>query len=148
MQHVMIVQLQNERDLPGKPAGAGFEEAQGSRIGIASGVDCQLKMVRRIVAGRVGREAPGGPMFKALIHRQDDQFPGPRQFSAPEQPRDISFGSGIVAGVATQNFLYMVSHVAPLGIRETLLVKRVKNVSHTNFLRFHVQRFTINVCFE
>jgi hypothetical protein len=60
-------------------------------------------------------------VLESLVDRQNHQFSGPRQFSASQQPGDVRLGSSIIAGVVTQNFLNMISHVAPPGFvkRET-----------------------------
>ena len=71
----MVVQLQDQRYLPGKVRGAGLQESQRRCVGIAARVNRQLKVKVRIVSGGVGRKAARRPMLKALIHRQDYHAP-------------------------------------------------------------------------
>ena len=84
MQDVVVVQLQNQGNLSGELACTSFQKPERRRIGIATGVNCQLEMIQRIVAGRVRREAPRRAMLEALIDRQDDQLSGTGQFSASQ----------------------------------------------------------------
>src|SRR5690349_8669383 len=97
----MIIELENERDSSGKMTGARLNESKRRGVRIAAGVDRQLKVVVRIIAGRIGRETPRRPMLESLIHRQYDQLASSRQFPGIEQPSDVRFGARIVAFIPT-----------------------------------------------
>ena len=63
----MIVQLQNQGYLSGIVAGTGLQKPQRRRISVAAGIDGQLEMIERIIAGRVGRKTPRRSMFESLV---------------------------------------------------------------------------------
>lgn len=79
MEHIMIVELQNKGNLPCKLSSSCFQEPQGCRIGIATGIKSQLKVIVRMIAWRIGGKAPCRPMLEALINRQNHQFASARQ---------------------------------------------------------------------
>ena len=83
MQNIVIVQLQNQRNPAGKFGSAGLEKSQRCRVGIATGVDGQLKMIQGIVSPWVGGKAPGRTMFESLIDRKNDQLTSPRKLAGP-----------------------------------------------------------------
>ena len=110
MQHIVVVELENERHPVEEGIGSGFEKAQRRGIGVAAGVDGQLKMVVRVVAGGVWRKAAGRPVLKALVNRQDDQLAAAAEATVIEQAGDIRPRTGIVAIIPTQNFLDAFCH--------------------------------------
>ncbi len=77
VQYVMVVQLEDQRNLAGKVAGAGLQKSQRRGIGITSGVDAELEMIVGVIPGRVRREAAGRPMLESLIDRQNHELAGP-----------------------------------------------------------------------
>jgi hypothetical protein len=113
MQDIVIVQLQNQWNPAGKVSGAGFEKSQRSRVGIAAGIDRQLKMIEGAVSSRVGGETPGRTMLESLVHRKNDQLTSPCQFPMEQQTGDIRSRSHIVATVPAENLLYPISHISP-----------------------------------
>ena len=56
-ERVGVVELEDQRDVAGELGGARLEEAERRRVGVAAGVDRELEVVARVVAGRVRREA-------------------------------------------------------------------------------------------
>ena len=75
----MVVQLENQGNPSCKLRRPGLKKSERRGVGIASGIDRQLKMIVRIIARRVWRKTSRRAMLKPLIHRQNDQFPGPSQ---------------------------------------------------------------------
>ena len=76
VQGFVVVALQNQRQATRIFGGSGFEEAQGSGIGVAAGVDGKLEMIPGIVPGGIGGEAPGRTMLETLVHGQNNHFSG------------------------------------------------------------------------
>ena len=68
---VVVVDLQDQRDLAGELGRAGLDEAERRGVGVAAGVDGELEVVARVVAGGVGREAARRAVLEALVDRQD-----------------------------------------------------------------------------
>ena len=104
-QRVGAVHFQDRRNLPGKGIRPGLQHAQGGRIGVQAGVDGKLKMVVRIIAGRVGRIGARRAMFKALIHRQNDHLAGAAQTPLHKHPAQVGFDAGRFALVMGQDLL-------------------------------------------
>ncbi|MCG3775300.1 MAG: hypothetical protein JW395_2132 [Nitrospira sp.] len=113
MQDIVIVQLQNQRNPAGEFSGAGFEKSQRSRVGIAAGIDRQLKMIEGTVSSGIGGKTPGRTMLESLVHGKDDQLTSPCQLPMEQQTGDVRFCSRIVAAVPAENLLYPISHVSP-----------------------------------
>ena len=101
VQHVMIVELQDERDFTGEVARARFQETQRRRVGVAAGLDREFEVVARIVARRIRREAAGRAMLEALIHRQDHHLAGAAELAVIQHPGQIAQRAWIIAAVAT-----------------------------------------------
>ena len=76
MQHVVVVELENEGNPIEEGIGSRFEKAQRGSIGITAGVNGKLEVVVGVVTRRIRRKAPGRPVLKALVNRQDDQLAG------------------------------------------------------------------------
>ena len=108
----MAVQLENQGNLAGEFSCACLKKPQWSRVGIATCIDRQLKMIGGIVPPCVGGKAPSRTMLEPLVHRKDNQLPSPCQLSVAQQTGDIGSSSHIVAAVPTQNFLYPISHIS------------------------------------
>ena len=58
-----------------------FELAERCGIGVEAGIDRKLRKIVWIIGRRIGREAAGGSMFPALIHRQDHHLAGAGKFA-------------------------------------------------------------------
>ena len=86
--------------------GAGLQEAQRSRVGVASGINGQFKVVEGIIPGRIRGKAAGRTMFKTLIHRQDQKFTGSRQSTAHQQPGQIRPDARRVTLIIPEDLLY------------------------------------------
>src|SRR5437870_170448 len=84
---VGVVELQDERDLARELGGAGLEEAERSRVGVAARRERQLEVIARVVARGVGREGARGAVLEALVDGQDDEPAGPRQAPVVHQDR-------------------------------------------------------------
>ena len=127
MQHIVIVELQDQRNPAREVTGPGFEKAQRRGVGVTPGVHGQLEMIERIVAGRVGCKTSCRPMFESLINRQDHQFTGSCQFSMTEQAGQIGSRTCVVASVPAQDFSDAIVHSQPLVFvtRESLFAKGV-----------------------
>ena len=110
VQHIMVVQLQDQRYLPGKVRRAGLQESQRRCVGIAARVNRQLKVKVRIVSGGVGRKAARRPMLKALIHRQDHHAPAAAEAPVVQHARQVGLRAGVVAAIPAQNFRNACCH--------------------------------------
>lgn len=113
VQHIVVVQLEDQRNPAGKVAGAGLDEPQRRRIRVAAGIDRQLEMVMRVIASRVRRKASCRAMLESLIDRQNDQLACPRQFSGIQQPGNVRLRARVVALVPAHNFLDPIAHNQP-----------------------------------
>ena len=69
MQHIMVVEFEDEGNLPRKLIDPSFQKPQWGSIGITSGINRELKVIVRILAGWVRRKTPRRPMLESLIHR-------------------------------------------------------------------------------
>ncbi len=110
MQHIMIIELENKGNLPCKLTGPCFQKPERRRIGIATGINGELKVIVRVVPGRIRCKTSSRTMLKPLIDRENDQLPGPRQFTGTQHTGDIRLRPGIVTTVPTENFLNPISH--------------------------------------
>ena len=104
LQHVVIVDFEDERNVAGKFAGGGFEGAKGRGIGVAAGGDGQFNMIARIVAGRIDGEAAGRAVLEPLVHRQDDHPPGAFEGAVIQKTGEVRQRARVVAAVPTQYF--------------------------------------------
>ena len=110
VQHVVVVEFQNQRHAVQKTVGARFQEAERRGVRVAARVDGELEVIVWIVAGRVRSEAARRAVLEPLIDRQDDQLAGPGQPPVIEQPREIRARPRIVALVPAQDFLDPFRH--------------------------------------
>ncbi len=100
-QRVAVVELEDERDLPRVVRGTGLHEAEGRRVGVAPGVDGELKMIERIVSGRVHGERPNRAMLEPLVDRKYDELSrsGERpRIQQADQLRSRTRGLGPIPG--------------------------------------------------
>ena len=95
---------------PAKVSAPASSIAKRGRIGGKPGIDGELEMVMRVIGGRVRRERPGRAMFKALIHRKDDEFAGAAEFTLHKNAREVAFGAGIVAFIVREDFFNPLSN--------------------------------------
>ena len=90
--------------------GAGLQEAEGSRVGVAARVDRQLEVIIGIVGWRVGGEAADRPVLEALIDREDHELPGARQRPGVHELIEVAHDARIVGAVPTQDLLDAIAH--------------------------------------
>ena len=110
----MIVELQDQRDLPRELGRPGFEEPERGRVGAAAGLDRQLEVIERVVARGVRGKAPRRAMLEALIHRQDHQPPGASERPRVQHTRQVRARTRVIAPVPAQDFLHPLRHRARL----------------------------------
>ena len=89
MQHIVVVCLQNQWQLPGEFGCARFQKAERRRIGIASGLQSEIEMVARIVGRRIGFKAASRTMFESLVDRKDDELAGAGECAVIQQPGEV-----------------------------------------------------------
>ena len=99
------IDLEDRRNLAGELISARFEHAERRRVSGEAGVDRELVMIVRIISGRIDREAAGGAVFEALIHRQDDDLTRAAQTAMRHDARDIGLRAGIITLIIRQDFL-------------------------------------------
>ena len=104
-QAVGVVELEDQRDLPGKGAGAGLDKAERRGIGDEPGLDRQLEVVMRVVGRRVRREAARRAVLEALVDRQDHQLAGAAELAVHQDAGEVRLGAGIVAFVIGEDLL-------------------------------------------
>src|SRR5207245_2052733 len=123
---IMVVELQDQRDLARELRRARLQEPERRSVGVAAGLDRQLKVVPGIVARRIDREAPGRAVFEALVHRQNQAFAGPLQRAVVQNARQVRLHAGVIRSVPTQDFSDAVRHIATSlnVIRYSLFVNR------------------------
>src|SRR5215472_11376763 len=110
VEHVVVVHLEDERDVAGELRGARLEEAQGRGVGVAARVDGELEVIGRIVARRIDGEAPRGAVLEALVHGQDDEPPRAGQTPMVHDAGQIGASARIVTVVPRENLLHARSH--------------------------------------
>src|SRR5205807_768656 len=103
----------DQRDLPRELGGAGLQEAKGGRIGAAAGLDRQLEVVERVIAGGVRREAPRRPVFEPLVDGQNHHPAGASETARAQQAGEVRASSGVVALVPAQDLPHPLGHRAP-----------------------------------
>src|SRR5215470_9841932 len=110
IEHVVVVHLEDKRDVAGELRGARLEEAQGRGVGVAARVDGELEVIGRIVARRIDGEAPRGAVLEALVHGQDDEPPRAGQTPMVHDAGQIGAGTRIVPVVPREDLLHARSH--------------------------------------
>ncbi len=91
--------------MAGELCRAGLEEAERRRVGVATGVDRELKVVVGVVGVGVGGEAASGPVLETLIDGQNDELAGAGEPPRVEQARDLGERAGVVGAIVGQNLL-------------------------------------------
>src|SRR5579862_9584810 len=110
MQHVMIVQLEDERDCAGVFRRGRLEESERRRIRIASGIERELEVISGIIRGWIDGEAAGRAMLKTLVNREDDELSRAAQPPRHQQTRQVGEYARAFARIVTENFLYPLRH--------------------------------------
>ena len=103
VEDVVIVGLQNQRNLAGVPGRPRLQETQGSGVCAASGLEGELKVIEGVVTRGIGGEAAGRSVLEPLIHRQDHQTPRSPQTAVAQDANQIRPGPGGVAFVPAQD---------------------------------------------
>ncbi len=70
-EQLVVVELDDERDLVGVLPGHGAQNAERRGHGVAAALDGQLDDVLRVEVDRVRREGSGPGMLDSLVHRQN-----------------------------------------------------------------------------
>lgn len=104
LQHIVVVEFEDERDLAGVIGGDRLDETQGSGVGIAAGIDRELDVIAGIVGGWIGGEGAGGAMLEALIDREDDKAASPAEATVGEKAGEIGEGARVLALVVIEDF--------------------------------------------
>src|SRR5712692_8344515 len=125
IQHVVVVEFEDQRDFTKEVGGTGFDESQRRGIGVTAGLDGQLEVIIRVIAGRVRREAAGRAVLEALVHRQDHELAGATEAAVVEQTGKVHASAGIIALVPAQDLTYTFSHKHDLLFRsdKTLFIE-------------------------
>src|SRR5208282_6330823 len=117
-ENVVIVGLQDERNLAGVLGRARLEKTERRRVCVASGIDGELKVIARVIGGRIDREASRGAMLEALVHGQDYEFTCARELAMVEHPRQVAAHAGVFGIVIAKNLSNSLGHIplSPVGI--------------------------------
>src|SRR5437016_2167088 len=110
MQDIVVVQLQDQRDLARELCRTRLQEPERRGVGVAASLDCQLEVVPGIVARRFDREAPGLAVLEALVHRQNQAFAGPLQRPVVPDARQVRLHAGVIRTVPAQDVAHTVCH--------------------------------------
>ena len=86
------------------------KKPRGGGVGVATGLNCQIEMILRVVGCDIGRKGTGGAVLEALVHRQNHQFTGTGKGTVVHQTRQVGEGAGVVRGVPRENLFYAFSH--------------------------------------
>ena len=105
VEQVVVVGLEDQRDLAGVVGRAGLDEAERRRVGVAAGVDGELEVVAGIEAVGVGREAARGAVLEALVDRQHDELAGAGQTAAHEEAVEVGLDAGALGAVPGKDLL-------------------------------------------
>src|SRR5450759_2805806 len=111
VERIRVVGLEDEGHLAGELGGAGLDEAERRRVGVAARVDGQLEVVARVVAGGVGREAARRAVLEALVDRQHDELAGAGEAPVVEHPVEVGERAGVVRRVPAQYLLDSICHL-------------------------------------
>src|SRR6516162_5128457 len=109
-QQVVIIEFEDEWDLPCVLGSARLDKAKRSGISITSCVEREPEMVQRVVRRRIGREASGRTMLETLVYGQNHQPPGSREAAVVEEARNAASHSGIFRSVITEDLSHPLTH--------------------------------------
>ena len=114
----MIVGLEDERNLAGVLGHARLEKSQRRGVCVASRIDGELKVIARVVGGRIDGEASRRAMLEALVHGQNYEFASTRQLAVVEHPRQVAAHAGVFGIVIAKNLSNSLSHfpLSPFGV--------------------------------
>ena len=117
VEHVVAVDFEDERNFAGVLGRARLEKSERRRVCVASGVDGELKVIARVVGGRIDGEAARRAMLEALVHGQDHEFAGARELAVVEHPRQVAAHAGVFGIVIAQNLSNSFGHMplSPIG---------------------------------
>src|SRR5438876_562228 len=110
MEDIVVVQLQDQRNLARELRRTRLQEPERRSVGVAAGLDRQLEVVAGIVAPRIDREAPGRAVLEALVHRQNQAFAGPLQRPVVQDARQARLHAGVIRTVPAQDVAHTVRH--------------------------------------
>src|SRR5256712_6766574 len=110
VEDIVVVQLQDQRNLARELRRARLQEPERRSVGVAAGLDRQLEVVSGIVARRIDREAPGRAVLEALVHRQNQAFAGPLQRTVVQNARQGRLHAGVIRTVPTEDLAHAVRH--------------------------------------
>src|SRR5690606_24773097 len=109
LEDVMVVQLQNERDLPGVLRRARLQKAERGGIRAAARLDREPEMVQRVVGVGVGCEAAGRAMLEALVNGQNDELTRAPEAAMVQQPVQVGQNTRVLALIPAHNLLNRAS---------------------------------------
>ena len=110
VQHVVIVQLEDERNRARKLSRGCLEESQRRRVGVASRVERELEVIGGVIRRRIDGEAARRAVLEALVNRQDDELAGAGEAPRHHHPREVGKHAGVLAGIVTENFFDSLGH--------------------------------------
>src|SRR5439155_27183228 len=99
VEDVVIIQFQNEWDLPREFRRPRLDEPERGGIGVAPRLDGQLEVESRIVSRGVRGEGPCGAVLEPLVHRKNDEPSGARERAVVQETRDVRLGPRVVGAV-------------------------------------------------
>ena len=99
VQHVVVVELQDERDLAGELGSARLQESERGGVRVAARLDRQVEVISGIVGRRVGSERPGRTVLEALVDRKDDHPAGSGEGPVIQHPGQVRLRTRIVRRV-------------------------------------------------
>src|SRR3954449_5906882 len=97
-QQLVVVELEDERQLVRVRAADGAEDAERRGDRVAAALDREADEVLGIEVDRVGREARARRVLDALVDRQDRDVAGPREAAVVEQPLQVAQRRGGAVG--------------------------------------------------
>ena len=118
VQDFVAIDFENQWNLGGILGSNGFDKAQGRGVRIATRFERELRVIVRIVAGRIGGETARGAVFEALIDGQDHELARTAQPAVAQQPHEVRLDPGILRFVPGKDFLDLRAH--PHGLRSVL----------------------------
>src|SRR6185312_4710874 len=83
--------------------GALLQHAERRGIGVEAGVERELKMIMRIVSGRVRRETARRAVLETLIDRKDHHLAGAAQPPLHQHAGEVGLGPRVVAFIVAED---------------------------------------------
>src|SRR5207247_8187247 len=100
-------------NLSGEFIGAGCEEAQGRRGGVAARLDGQPEVIGGIVRVWIDGEAPRWAVLEALVYGQDDEPARAGEASVIHDAGEIGAGARVLAVVPGEDLFHARFHDRP-----------------------------------